>query len=114
MKSEAENEPNSIKKKPTRLVSGIDPTPINFLHCTFVITDFNSFIHVPNCSSAVKTSSNLVGHDTCYASAVSYVSSIVLRILLLAAFISFLRSKFRPSSWFGNLTLAAFLYGLPC
>lgn len=31
-----------------------------------------------------------------------------------ATVIAFILSKFRPLSWFGNSTLAVFLYGLPC
>ena len=44
---------------------------------------------------------------------ICYLLSISVGIVL-AIFIAFITSKIRPLSYFGNSTLAFFLYGLPC
>ncbi len=44
---------------------------------------------------------------------ICYILSILFGIFF-AVVITFILSKFRPLSWYGNSTLAIFLYGLPC
>lgn len=44
---------------------------------------------------------------------ISFILSMVLGIVF-SIIIAFLMSKIRPLSWYGNSTLAIFLYGLPC
>ena len=44
---------------------------------------------------------------------IGYLTSMIIGIVL-PVLIAFIISKIRPLSWYGNATLAFFLYGLPC